>query len=104
MAPGPSMSAIVRVSPGLILMDIGLPGMDGLEATRRLKQNPATQTIPVIAFSAHDRDQDRQQALAAGCATLIAKPIRLKNFLETIGAYLPPPTPETGAAGTTVTR
>ena len=83
------LSVAEQTAPGLILMDIGLPGMDGLEATRRLKQNPATKAIPVIALTANDRDEDRRQAAAAGCAAFIAKPIRVKSFLTTIGSFLP---------------
>ncbi|MFO7535637.1 MAG: response regulator [Kiritimatiellia bacterium] len=75
--------------PDLILMDIGLPGMDGLEATRRLKQNPLTSAIPVIAVTAHSLGSDRDQALRAGCSDFMAKPVRMKNFLDCIQAYMP---------------
>jgi CheY-like chemotaxis protein len=75
--------------PDLILMDIGLPGMDGLEATRRLKQNPRTRHIPVVAVTAHSLRSDREQALAAGCSDFLAKPSRMKDFLDCVAANMP---------------
>ena len=76
--------------PDLILMDLGLPGLDGWEATRRLKADGATRAIPVIALSAHAMAGDREAALAAGCDDYDAKPVDLKRLLEKIRALLPP--------------
>jgi two-component system, cell cycle response regulator DivK len=74
--------------PGLILMDIQLPGMDGLEATSLLKQDLATRAIPVIALTALAMKGDEERILAAGCDGYIAKPMRYREFLETIAAQL----------------
>ena len=67
--------------PDLILMDLSLPVLDGLEATRRLKEDPATQPIPVIALTAHASANDRDRALEAGCADYDTKPIELPRLL-----------------------
>jgi len=74
--------------PHLILMDIQLPGMDGLEATRLLKRDDATRTIPVIAVTALAMKGDEERIRAAGCDGYIAKPIRYQEFLATIAAQL----------------
>jgi len=74
--------------PDLILMDIQLPGMDGLEATKKLKGDPATQDIPVVAVTSYAMKGDREQALAAGCVGYIAKPIDKTTFLQQVGAHL----------------
>jgi two-component system cell cycle response regulator DivK len=70
--------------PNLILMDIQLPGMDGLTATMRLKQDEATRAIPVIALTALAMKGDEERIRAAGCDGYIAKPIRYQEFLATI--------------------
>jgi CheY-like chemotaxis protein len=72
----------------LILMDIQLPGMDGLTATGILKADPDFKDIPIIALTSHAMDGDDKKALAAGCDGYIAKPIDTKNFLATIGQFL----------------
>jgi CheY-like chemotaxis protein len=72
--------------PALVLMDLSLPGMDGLEATRRLKADPATASIPVIALTAHAMASDRQCALAAGCDDFETKPIEFDRLLAKIEA------------------
>ncbi len=74
--------------PDLILMDIQLPGMDGLAATKILKEDPATRAIPVIALTALAMKGDEQRIRAAGCDGYIAKPMRYKEFLDTIAAQL----------------
>jgi CheY-like chemotaxis protein len=74
--------------PHLILMDLQLPGLDGIETTRRLKADPSTRMIPVIALSAHAQDSDEARAREAGCAGYIAKPIRLSRFPQQVGSYL----------------
>ena len=75
--------------PALILMDLSLPVLDGWEATRKLKSNPATQNIPVIALSAHAMPGDAEKALAAGCDDYDTKPIEIKRLLSKISALLP---------------
>ena len=77
-----------RERPQLILMDLQLPGLDGMEATRRLKADPRTSTIPVVALSAHAQGVDEERARAAGCAGYIAKPIRLSRFPQQVRSYL----------------
>ncbi len=75
-------------SPDLILMDMSLPVMDGWEATRRLKADPATSSIPVIALTAHAMAGDRDRALAAGCDDYDTKPVEFPRLLEKIQARL----------------
>ncbi|HEU5394109.1 MAG TPA: response regulator [Candidatus Methylomirabilis sp.] len=75
--------------PDLILMDLQLPGMDGLTATRLLRQDPVTAAIPVIALTAHAMKGDRERALEAGCTGYIPKPIDTRRFLTQIRAFLP---------------
>ena len=75
--------------PDLILMDLGLPGLDGWEATRRLKAAPATKDIPVIAVSAHAMTGDREKALEAGCDDYDTKPIDFSRLRAKIQALLP---------------
>jgi signal transduction histidine kinase len=74
--------------PHLILMDLELPGLNGVEATRRLKADPQTRGIPVVALSSHVEAQDEARAREAGCVGFIAKPIRLSRFPQQVGAYL----------------
>jgi two-component system cell cycle response regulator DivK len=74
--------------PNLILMDIQLPGMDGLEATLLLKRAEATRAIPVIALTALAMRGDEERIRAAGCDGYIAKPMRYKDFLAAIAAQL----------------
>ncbi len=77
-----------REQPNLILMDIQLPGMDGLDATVLLKQDAATRDIPVIALTALAMKGDEERICAAGCDGYIAKPMRYKEFLKEIAARL----------------
>ena len=74
--------------PDLILMDIQLPGMDGLEATRIVKADPALNDIPVLALTSYAMQGDEEKAIAAGCDGYLSKPIDLQHFLETIGRFL----------------
>ena len=76
-------------APDLILMDMSLPGIDGWEATRRLKDDPATRATPIIALTAHAMASDRDRALAAGCDDYDTKPIDLDRLLPKIQALLP---------------
>lgn len=76
--------------PHLILMDIQLPGMDGLQATALLKRDAATRAIPVIALTALAMKGDEERIRAAGCDGYIAKPMRYQEFLATVAAQLAP--------------
>jgi two-component system cell cycle response regulator DivK len=75
-------------SPALILMDLSLPVIDGWEATRQIKADPATQNIPVIALTAHAMAGDEQKAREAGCDDYDTKPVDIKRLLEKIGKFL----------------
>jgi two-component system cell cycle response regulator DivK len=74
--------------PDLILMDIQLPGMDGLEATTLLKRDEATHAIPVVALTALAMKGDEERIRAAGCDGYVAKPLAYKDFLAVISAHL----------------
>ena len=75
--------------PDLILMDLTLPDIRGEEATQRIKANPATKQIPVIALTAHAMTGDREKALAAGCDDFDTKPVEMPRLLEKIKALKP---------------
>ena len=76
-------------SPEIILMDVGLPDIDGLEATRRIKADPATKRIPIIALTANAMAGDREKAIAAGCDDFDTKPVDMPRLLEKIEAVKP---------------
>lgn len=75
-------------APDIILMDMSLPVMDGWEATRRLKAEPATRGIPIIALTAHAMSGDEQRALAAGCDDFDTKPVDLPRLLGKMERWL----------------
>jgi CheY-like chemotaxis protein len=75
-------------NPVLILMDIQLPGIDGLEATKLLKADRGLRNIPVVALTSYAMEGDRRRAFAAGCVDFIAKPIDVKNFASTLYKYI----------------
>jgi len=75
-------------APDLVLMDMSLPVLDGWEATRRLKADPATRHIPVIALTAHAMSSDREKAIEAGCDDYDTKPVELTRLLAKIEALL----------------
>jgi CheY-like chemotaxis protein len=77
-----------RERPDLILMDLSLPVLDGWEATRRLKAEGVTRTIPVIALTAHAMRGDEARALACGCDDYLTKPIDEDRLLERLAHYL----------------
>ena len=74
--------------PDLILMDLQLPGLDGLEVTRRLKRDPRTASVRIVALTAHGAGIDESRARAAGCEGYLTKPIRLSTFPSQVAAYL----------------
>lgn len=74
--------------PDLIVMDLILPGLDGFEATRRLKSQPETKHIPIVVLSAHDREKNREKALAAGCDGFETKPTDFEALVEKIRSLL----------------
>ena len=85
------LQAIARAqseSPDLILMDVSLPELDGLEATRRLKADPATASIPVIVLTAHAMVSDREKSFDAGCQDFETKPVDLTRLLDKMARLL----------------
>jgi two-component system cell cycle response regulator DivK len=85
---GQGVAMATSEKPDLILMDMSLPVLDGWEATRRVKADPATQSIPVIALTAHAMAEDREKCLAAGCDDFDTKPVELPRLLGKIQALL----------------
>jgi len=82
---GPSgVETAVREAPDVILMDIALGEMDGWEATRRIKSNPSTRQIPVIALTAHALQSDREKSIQVGCADFDTKPVAMPRLLGKI--------------------
>ena len=75
--------------PDLILMDLTLPDIDGKEATRRIKADPATKRIPIIALTANAMVSDREKAIAAGCDDFDTKPVDMRRLLGKIDALKP---------------
>jgi two-component system, cell cycle response regulator DivK len=84
------IKAALEHRPDLILLDLGLPVLDGWETARLLKKDERTRSIPIIALSAHAMDGDRARALAAGCDDYGTKPIDFKHLLNKIAALLRP--------------
>jgi CheY-like chemotaxis protein len=74
--------------PDLILMDIHLPGMDGLSVVRAMKAEPRTSKVPILALTAHAMRGDKDRFLEAGCDGYISKPIDVKTFVASIERYL----------------
>jgi CheY-like chemotaxis protein len=83
-----AIQGAARHRPDLILMDISLPDIDGLEVTRRLKADPATAPIPVIALTAHATVSDREEAFAAGCQEFETKPIDFERLMAKMRAFI----------------
>jgi two-component system cell cycle response regulator DivK len=82
------MQMALAQKPGLILMDMSLPRVDGWEATRRLKADPETNAIPIIALTAHAMSGDRQSAIEAGCDDYDTKPVELPRLIAKIERLL----------------
>ena len=78
----------IKEKPDLILMDIQLPGIDGLEATKRIRASKADGDVPIIALTSYAMTGDRERALAASCTGYIEKPIVPETFIEEIKKYI----------------
>jgi CheY-like chemotaxis protein len=76
-------------APDLVLMDLSLPGLDGLAATRELKRDPATCRLKVVALTAHVMKSDQEAALNAGCDGFLAKPIDTRAFSRQVAEFIP---------------
>lgn len=83
-----ALAELKTSKPNLILMDIQLPGMDGLELTRKLKSDPATQDIKIVGLTAYAMRGDQERILAAGCDGYIPKPIDTRTLANSIKGYL----------------
>jgi two-component system cell cycle response regulator DivK len=83
------VAAAERENPDLILMDIQLPGLDGYEATRRIKAIPALRAVPIIAVTSYALSGDDKKAFAAGCDGYVTKPFSPRQLLAKIKEYLP---------------
>jgi CheY-like chemotaxis protein len=83
-----ALESVATVPPDLVLMDLQLPGMDGLELTRRLKDDPQTQRITVVAVTAYAMKGDEERARAAGCDGYITKPIDTRGLPDQVAAFL----------------
>ena len=87
-----------RLHPGLVLMDLSLPEMNGWEATRALKADPSLAAIPVVAITAHAMVGDRESAIAAGCAECLTKPYEIADLVALVERYIGPAQPLTKTA------
>ena len=83
-----TLAAVRKSTPDAILMDLQLPGIDGLELTRRIKAEPATRAIAVIALTAYAMKGDREKAFAAGCDDYMTKPIDSRQLREVIARHV----------------
>jgi len=93
---GEALQALQESLPDLILMDIQLPGLDGLELTRTLKQDPRTKEIIVVAMTAHAMKGDRERCVTGGMDDYVSKPIRIAELLEKIAGVLEQATCKSG--------
>jgi CheY-like chemotaxis protein len=82
------LASVTRKRPDMILLDLMMPGLDGIQVTRKLKGNPDTASIPIVAVSAMARPDDREAALAAGCDEFVRKPFELDDLEAVIRTYL----------------
>jgi len=85
-----AVAMAATLKPSLILMDLSLPEMNGWEATRALKADPALAKIPVVAITAHAMVGDRETAIAAGCAECLTKPYELEELIALVERYVGP--------------
>lgn len=84
-----ALACVELFAPDLVVMDIGLPGLDGIETTRRLKAAPTTRAIPVVAVTAYAMPGDEERMRAAGCDAHLVKPFRFTEFVEVVRSLLP---------------
>ena len=82
------LAMVANERPDLVLMDLNLPDIDGWEVTRRLKSDPSTASVPVIALTAYAMSGDREKALAAGCDEFDTKPVDFDRLLQKVNALL----------------
>ena len=82
------VNAAIKQKPDLIIMDLAMPMMDGWIATEKLKAEPTTKNITIVALTAHALPADRLRAMDAGCSEYITKPINLERFMETMEHWL----------------
>jgi two-component system, cell cycle response regulator DivK len=85
-----ALSALGEHIPDLILMDVQLPGMDGLQLTRHLRRDASLNDVPIVAFTASSIKGDEQLALAAGCDGYVSKPIDTRTFVSVVRGYIHP--------------
>jgi len=83
-----ALAVAIEGRPDLIIMDIQLPKMDGLEVTRRLRQTPEFSQVPIIALTASAMEGDREKIIAAGCDEYISKPVNTRQFPEVVAEML----------------
>ncbi len=83
-----ALSVARRVEPALVLMDLSMPVLDGFEATRRLKADPATRRIPVVVVSGRATPDDRERAFESGCEAYLTKPIDILTFIALLRRHL----------------
>jgi CheY-like chemotaxis protein len=88
-----AMAWLLASRPDLILMDVNLPGQDGVSLTRQIKARSETSDVPVVALTAYAMRGDRDRILAAGCDGYISKPIDVSQFREQVAQYLKSPSP-----------
>ena len=86
-----AQARLQEMTPDLILMDVQLPGLDGLTFTRQLRSDPTTAHIPIVALSAYALSSDVQRALDAGCSDYLIKPIDILTFTDRVARALPSP-------------
>ena len=92
-----ALEVLERCRPRLILVDIQLPGMDGLTLTRRVRKTPSCQNVVIVALSAYAMAAEKENARVAGCDGYITKPINTRTFVSAIRQYLAEPLTERGA-------
>lgn len=83
-----ALRSVIQLQPDLILMDLRLPGIDGLETTQILKNNPLTKDIPIWAVTAYAMQGDEERARAAGCCEYITKPTNTREFIDRLQKFL----------------